>query len=121
MPFWNSSKVNMVAEQDALPGRAESMRIPVAHEVLGNPLIPPFPDGFETIVVGMGCFWGAERLFWQHAGVWTTAWSPADRATCMKVKMASSAPEWTSTSAPESPGLSAAMASRRAGWPCDSV
>ena len=73
MPFWNSSKVNMVAEQDALPGRAESMRIPVAHEVLGNPLIPPFPDGFETIVVGMGCFWGAERLFWQHAGVWTTA------------------------------------------------
>ena len=73
MPFWNSSKMDVVPEQDALPGRTESIRIPVAHEVLGNALIAPFPDGFETIVVGMGCFWGAERVYWQHAGVWTTA------------------------------------------------
>ncbi len=73
MGMWGFGKVEMVSEQDALPGRTEHMRVPVAHEVLGNPLLPPFPDGFEHIVVGMGCFWGAERLFWQAPGVWTTA------------------------------------------------
>ena len=60
MPFWNSSKMDMVPEQDALPGRAESIRIPVAHEVLGNPLIAPFPDGFETIVVQTSSTWDVE-------------------------------------------------------------
>ncbi len=49
------------------------MPVPARHDVLGNPLVPPFPDGFEQIVVGMGCFWGAERKFWQAPGVWTTA------------------------------------------------
>ena len=63
----------MVTEQDALPGRTETIRVPAAHEVLGTPLLPPFPEGLEQIVVGMGCFWGAERMFWTQPGVWTTA------------------------------------------------
>jgi len=63
----------MVTEQDALPGRTETIRVPAAHEVLGTALLPPFPEGLEQIVVGMGCFWGAERMFWTQPGVWTTA------------------------------------------------
>ncbi|MBM3634161.1 MAG: peptide-methionine (S)-S-oxide reductase MsrA [Actinobacteria bacterium] len=63
----------MVTEDDALPGRTETIRVPAEHEVLGNPLLPPFPDGYEQVVMGMGCFWGAERMFWQLPGVWTTA------------------------------------------------
>jgi peptide-methionine (S)-S-oxide reductase len=63
----------MVTEQDALPGRTETIRVPAAHEVLGTPLLPPFADELEQIVVGMGCFWGAERMFWTQPGVWTTA------------------------------------------------
>jgi peptide-methionine (S)-S-oxide reductase len=47
--------------------------VPARHEVLGTPLEPPFPEGFERLVVGMGCFWGAERMFWQAPGVYTTA------------------------------------------------
>ena len=58
---------------EALPGRAESMPVPDAHYVIGRPLIPPFPDGVETLVVGMGCFWGAERKFWEVPGIWTTS------------------------------------------------
>ncbi len=73
MLVWNPAKSTMVCEDGALPGRAEALGTPVVHEVLGNPLMPPFPHGFETIMVGMGCFWGAERLFWQAPGVWTTA------------------------------------------------
>lgn len=64
----------MVTDADALPGRTETIRVPDAHEVLGHPLLPPFPDGYEQIVVGMGCFWGAERKFWQMGdGIWITA------------------------------------------------
>ena len=58
---------------EALPGRDEPMRVPDRHEVLGTPLRPPFPAGLEQAVVAMGCFWGAERLFWQLPGVYTTA------------------------------------------------
>jgi peptide-methionine (S)-S-oxide reductase len=58
---------------EALPGRDTPMLEGGTHLVLGTPLHPPFPDGFETIVVGMGCFWGAERKYWQAPGVWTTA------------------------------------------------
>jgi len=58
---------------EALPGRREAMPVLDAHEVSGRPLRPPFPDGLESVVVGMGCFWGAERVFWQTPGVWTTA------------------------------------------------
>jgi|TARA_B100001179_G_scaffold182808_1_gene138241 peptide-methionine (S)-S-oxide reductase len=50
-----------------------SMPVQDAHVVNGRPIAPPYPDGFETLVVGMGCFWGAERCFWETAGVWTSA------------------------------------------------
>src|SRR5919204_3487412 len=66
-------KTKMIAPERALSGREDHMPVPDRHEVLGNPLTPPFPEGFETAVFGMGCFWGAERLFWQAPGVWTTA------------------------------------------------
>src|SRR2546423_11929741 len=66
-------KTKMTAPERALPGRDQRMTVPDRHEVLGNPLTPPFPDGFETAVFGMGCFWGAERMFWQAPGAWTTA------------------------------------------------
>jgi peptide-methionine (S)-S-oxide reductase len=71
--FLLGSKTKMVAAEDALPGRQNPLQIPESHFVLGTPLRPPFPDGFESIVVGMGCFWGAERVFWQADGVYTTA------------------------------------------------
>jgi peptide-methionine (S)-S-oxide reductase len=71
--LFNKVKTTLVSPEDALKGRDEPMAVPVRHEVLGNPLTPPWPEGFEQIVVGMGCFWGAERVFWQADGVWTTA------------------------------------------------
>jgi peptide-methionine (S)-S-oxide reductase len=63
----------MVDATSALPGRSTEMPVPARHEVLGTPLRPPFPDGVQTVVFGMGCFWGAERIFWQAEGVYTTA------------------------------------------------
>src|SRR5947208_1922096 len=63
----------MVPAAGALPGRDEPMPVPARHEVLDTPIAPPFPDGLEQAVVGMGCFWGAERIFWQAPGVYTTA------------------------------------------------
>ena len=59
--------------EDALPGRAEAMRVSTRHAVLGTSLVPPFPEGSEQIVLGLGCFWGAERLFWRAPGVIATA------------------------------------------------
>src|ERR1700722_14487853 len=66
-------KTKMIDPQRALPGREQEMRVPAAHTVLGTPLKPPFPEGLETAVVALGCFWGAERVFWQLPGVYTTA------------------------------------------------
>jgi peptide-methionine (S)-S-oxide reductase len=63
----------MITPERALPGRDDPLPVPDRHEVLGNPIAPPFPDGLEQAVFAMGCFWGAERLFWQAPGVWTTA------------------------------------------------
>jgi peptide-methionine (S)-S-oxide reductase len=64
----------MVAPEDALPGRETPLPgVPDRHAVLGTPLKPPFPDGLEQAIFGLGCFWGAERLFWQLPGVHTTA------------------------------------------------
>jgi peptide-methionine (S)-S-oxide reductase len=71
--LFNKVKTTLVSPEDALKGRDEPIAVPARHEVLGNPLTPPWPEGFEQIVVGMGCFWGAERVFWQADGVWTTA------------------------------------------------
>ena len=73
MFLFDKSKTKSVAAEDALPGRDQAISVPERHEVLGNPLTPPWPEGFQQIVVGMGCFWGAERVFWQADGVWTTA------------------------------------------------
>ena len=66
-------KTEMISRDDALAGRVESMPVPAAHDVNGHTLTPPFPDGLQTAVFGMGCFWGAERLFWEAPGVYTTA------------------------------------------------
>ena len=63
----------MISAADALAGRAESMPVAAEHLVLGTPMVSPFPDGMEQLVFGMGCFWGAERFFWQLDGVYTTA------------------------------------------------
>jgi peptide-methionine (S)-S-oxide reductase len=71
--LFTSRKTQMIDPERALPGRDAPMPIPARHEVLGTPLAPPFPEGLERIVVGMGCFWGAERVFWQADGVYTTA------------------------------------------------
>lgn len=68
-----TSKTALPAHGQALPGREINMPVPDAHFVNGHPLKPPFPDNMETVVIGMGCFWGAERLFWQLEGVYTTA------------------------------------------------
>jgi peptide-methionine (S)-S-oxide reductase len=71
--FFPKEKTRMIDPERALSGRDTAMQVPDHHEVLGNPIAPPFPEGLERAVFGMGCFWGAERLFWQADGVWTTA------------------------------------------------
>jgi len=70
----NPSKTQMPAAEDALPGRdTPAFEIPQRHAVLGTPIQPPFPDGIEVAYFALGCFWGAERLFWDLDGVYTTA------------------------------------------------
>ncbi len=71
--LFGKHKTRMPEPEEALPGRAEPLAVPDAHFVNGHPLRPPFPDGMETAVFGMGCFWGAERTFWVAEGVYTTA------------------------------------------------
>ena len=71
--FLFTKPAHMVTPEDALPGRDDPMPVPDRHEVLGTPIAPPFPEGLEQAVVGMGCFWGAERVFWKAPGVYTTA------------------------------------------------
>ena len=68
-----SRKTRMPTPEEALPGRPDPLPVPDAHFVNGHPLRPPFPAGTETAQFGMGCFWGAERVFWQADGVYTTA------------------------------------------------
>jgi peptide-methionine (S)-S-oxide reductase len=63
----------MPAPESALPGRAEPMAVARSHFVSGRSLVPPFPEGMETALFGLGCFWGAERTFWKTAGVYSTA------------------------------------------------
>ena len=71
--FLFQKRVRRIGPEEALPGRGERMAVPARHEVLGTPLEPPFPEGLEHAIVGMGCFWGAERVFWRAEGVYTTA------------------------------------------------
>ena len=71
--FFSRHKTQMPERGQALPGRDRPVAAPGDHLVLGTPMRPPFPEGFEQLVVGMGCFWGAERIFWQLPGVHTTA------------------------------------------------
>jgi len=71
--LFTRKKTALPAPGEALPGRDTPIAELGRHLVLGTPLMPPFPDGTERIVVGMGCFWGAERMFWQAPGIYTTA------------------------------------------------
>ena len=66
-------KLRVPTVDEALPGRSEAMPVPARHFVLDAPLVPPFPDGYERALFGMGCFWGAERGYWEHEGVYSTA------------------------------------------------
>ncbi|MDV6295350.1 peptide-methionine (S)-S-oxide reductase MsrA [Rhodococcus aetherivorans] len=67
------SKSVMVTQEQALPGRAEPLPVPDTHYVNGHRIMPPFPEGMQTAVLGMGCFWGAEKEFWGLEGVYSTA------------------------------------------------
>jgi peptide-methionine (S)-S-oxide reductase len=71
--FFSRHKTEMPEPGTALPGRETAIAAPGDHLVLGHPMRPPFPEGYERLIVGMGCFWGAERIFWSLPGVWTTA------------------------------------------------
>jgi len=65
--------VAMPRPEEALPGRAEAMPVPERHFVLGTPMLPPYPAGSASAIFGLGCFWGAERRFWELDGIYTTA------------------------------------------------
>jgi peptide-methionine (S)-S-oxide reductase len=71
--FLRSAKANMINLDQALPGRPREMPVTARHTVLGTPLHGPWPDGLEVASFGMGCFWGAERMFWEVPGVYSTA------------------------------------------------
>jgi peptide-methionine (S)-S-oxide reductase len=71
--LFSRDKTSLVEPDQALPGRPDEMPVPERHYVLETPLKPPFPAGLEQAVFGMGCFWGAERVFWEAPGVYTTA------------------------------------------------
>lgn len=71
--FGAVKKATMPAPEQALPGRAEALTVSNRHFVNGHPIKPPFPENMQMVILGMGCFWGAERRFWQLPGVYTTA------------------------------------------------
>ena len=73
MGLFQSRKSTLPTREDALPGRPEPLRVPVRHFVNGNRIVPPFPANVEAALFGLGCFWGAERKFWQTDGVYSTA------------------------------------------------
>ena len=72
MGFFGWKKTTLPTAKEALPGRTAKMPVPAKHFVNGNPLQPPFPEGMEMAMFGLGCFWGAERKFWQLDGVYST-------------------------------------------------
>jgi peptide-methionine (S)-S-oxide reductase len=71
--FFSSKKLRMPRPEEALPGRSTALRVGEKHFVNGHRIVPPFPEGTQRAMFGMGCFWGAERKLWQTPGVWTTA------------------------------------------------
>jgi len=71
--FFSTKKVRMPRPEEALPGRSSPIQVEGTHFVNGHRITPPFPDGMQQALFGMGCFWGAERKFWQVPGVWATA------------------------------------------------
>src|SRR6185295_9018200 len=71
--WFDRGKPRLPTAAEALPGRPERMPVPARHFVLGTPLVPPFPENISVAVFGLGCFWGAERRFWQISGVYSTA------------------------------------------------
>jgi peptide-methionine (S)-S-oxide reductase len=73
MALFSTRKLRLPTPEEALPGRATQLPVPRAHFVNGNPIAPPFPAGLELAQLGLGCFWGAERKFWELPGVFTTA------------------------------------------------
>ena len=73
MALFSSLKLRLPSREQALPGRADRMPVPDTHFVNGNRIVPPFPAGLEQAIVAMGCFWGAERKFWQAPGIYSTA------------------------------------------------
>ncbi len=73
MLLFKGREASMIDRTDALSGREQAMTVAERHLVLDTPMLPPFPDGVHTCLFGMGCFWGAERIFWQAPGVYTTA------------------------------------------------
>src|ERR1700686_1213917 len=73
MRFFGADKAVLIEADSALPGRSEELRVPERHEVLGTPLKGPFPPGVQVAIFGMGCFWGAERIFWQAEGIYPPA------------------------------------------------
>jgi len=73
MGLFQNRKTVMPLREEALPGRSEAMRVPVRHFVNGNRVTPPYPPGLSVALFGLGCFWGAERRFWQTDGVYSTA------------------------------------------------
>ena len=73
MGFMKRKKLDLPTDEEALPGRQQAMRVPEQHFVNGHPLKPPFPQGMQLALFGLGCFWGAERLFWNLPGVYSTS------------------------------------------------
>jgi peptide-methionine (S)-S-oxide reductase len=71
--FWTADKIKMVDPEKALPGRDQKMQVASEHHLLGTAMEPPFPTGQEMAMFGMGCFWGAEKKFWETNGVYSTA------------------------------------------------
>jgi peptide-methionine (S)-S-oxide reductase len=71
--MFSRKPLSIPSKTEALPGRADRIAVPLRHFVNGHPLEPPFPAGYQRALFGMGCFWGAERKFWQTPGVYTTA------------------------------------------------
>jgi peptide-methionine (S)-S-oxide reductase len=73
MPLFSRHKTEIPTAEQALPGRSTPMAVPETHYVNGHPLSPPFPEGYQQAIFGLGCFWGAEQHFWNQPGVWVTA------------------------------------------------